>query len=366
MTAGTFTGAAAPLASQSRRTSRKRHHSSIWRRLGRLSPMIASVVIGLAACSSSGSGSDMPAYRTQQAEIDLTRQTYATASEVVAAVAAAQSLQAMPPAALDQLVALSQVARSESGAEEARPQKCFDKRNTRFAAGYTTFGSCAYGDPNGAKLVVVYGDALASMWTTTLERVAAIAGWKVRMFSRASCPVADLQFQDNRTGAPDVACDEFHDTAVEEIDKLQPDLVVTVGNVGRRLVTGDVPTPAQWQDGWVSTFRKLARPGRHVAMIGAIPTWENNDAKCLADHLQDVQACSTERTNTVSEYAEAEKMAAAATGTHFVDVVPWVCADTCQPVIADTIVYYTPSRFTKEYAVYLSGAVAEALETAIG
>jgi hypothetical protein len=311
----------------------------------------------------------MPDYQTEQhaesTETDLTKQTYATNAEVVAAVAAAQSTQALPAGATDQLVAMSQVARSGSNAGEAGPEKCFDKLDAKAPAAYETLGECAYGDPNGSKLTVLYGDSRAMMWASTLERVGATSGWKVRLFARSGCPVADLPFRDTRTGAADATCDEFRATAIEEIKKLHPQLVVTASNV-RSLVTGETPTPAQWQDAWVSTFQKLTQPGTRLAMLGTIPDWDNSDAQCLAAHTRDVQACSTDRANAVSEFFDAEKAAAAAKGAHYVDTVPWVCAEKCQPVIADTIVYYTPSKFTKRYADYLSGAVAEALAPVTG
>ena len=147
-----------------------------------------------------------------------------------------------------------------------------------------------------------------------------------------------------------------------EIRKLHPQLVVTASHAGHRLANGDWPTTSQWQNAWVSTIQKLAQPDTRVAILGAIPNWDNNDARCLAAHTRDVQACSTELANAVSPYFDAEKAAAAAAGAQYVDTVPWVCAEKCQPVIADNIVYYNPYHFTKEYADYLSGAVADALK----
>lgn len=311
----------------------------------------------------------MPAYRTsetvQNTAPDLTKQTYATTAQVLAAVAAAQQTQSLPPAARDQLVALSQIAKSKIGGIEEGPDNCFDERETPSTRGSASLGRCAYGDPNGTKLMVIYGDSRAAMWASTLERVAAVSGWKVRVFSRSGCPAADLRFRNNATGAPDSDCDTFHSIALEEIGKLHPQLVVTASYPRHRLAGGEMPTPAQWQDAWVSTFQKLAQPGTQMAMLGAIPTWDTSDALCLVAHLSDIQACSADPADAVSKYSEAERAAASTAGVHYVDTVPWVCAERCQPIIADTVVYYDPFRFTKQYAVYLSGAVAESLTPAM-
>jgi hypothetical protein len=49
----------------------------------------------------------------------------------------------------------------------------------------------------------------------------------------------------------------------------------------------------------------------------------------------------------------------------YVDAVPWVWAEKCEPVISDIVVYYNPYHFTKKYADHLSGAVADALKPAM-
>ena len=277
-----------------------------------------------------------------------------TTDQVLAAVAAAQQTQV-----------LSDAAAATVFTDPDGPEDCFDVRQTHVTTTDTMFGECAYGDPKGTKHMVIYGDSRAPTWSATLERVAAISGWQVRVFAKGGCPVADLKYENIETGAPDTDCDTFHSTAVDEIRKLHPQLVVTASNAGHTLANGDMPTTTQWQDAWVSTFQKLAQPGTRLAILGAIPNWDNNGVGCLAAHTRDVQACSTERANAVSPYFDAERAAASAAGALYVDTVPWVCAEKCEPVISDIVVYYDPYHFTKKYAVYLSGAVADALKPAM-
>ena len=328
-----------------------------------MTAMLAALTIAIAACSPPGT--DMPKSHTERPTYQpngskdsyLTKQSYAGPDQVLAAVAAAQQTQVLSDDAGAHLAELSQPHKDG-------PEECFGVRETHVTTTDTTLGECAYGDPNGTKQMVIYGDSRAPMWATTLERVAAISGWQVRVFTKGGCPPADLQFQSIETHKPDLDCDTFHSTAVDEIRKLHPQLVVTTSNK-HALANGDMPTTSQWQDAWVSTFQKLAQPGTRLAMLGAIPTWDNDDARCLAAHTRDVQACSTERANAVSPYFDAERAAASAVGAQYVDTVPWVCAEKCEPVISDIVVYYDPHHFTKKYADYLSGAVADALKPAM-
>jgi hypothetical protein len=60
-----------------------------------------------------------------------------------------------------------------------------------------------------------------------------------------------------------------------------------------------------------------------------------------------------------------EKAAAATAGAPYVDTVPWACADTCQPVVADTRVFGEGYNFTESYVVYLTGALEEAIKPAL-
>ena len=345
-------------------TTTESHKAATWRPGRRMTAMLAALTIVLAACSTSP-GTDMPNYRNQptrdpngSTNTYLTQQKYATTDQVLAAVATAQQTQVLSDAAAAHLVELNRP-------HQDGPEECFDVRKTKVATTDTELGECAYGDPKGTKQMVLLGDSRAPMWAATLERVAAITGWQVRVFARGGCPAADLQYQSNYTHAPDPQCDTFHSTAVDEIRKLHPQLVVTASYAGHTLANGDMPTTSQWQDAWVSTFQELAQPGTRVAILGAIPSWDNNDARCLAAHTRDVQACSTERANAVSPFFDAERAAASAAGALYVDTVPWVCAEKCEPVISDIVLYYDPYHFTKKYADYLSGAVAEALKPAM-
>lgn len=328
----------------------------------RTTAMLAALTTVLVACSTSPV-TDMPAYLSNEPTAsDSTERSYAsyaypTTDQVLAAVAAAQHTHVLSDVAAAQLATMSETSDN--------PEHCLDQRQTNVATINTMFGECAYGDPNGMKQIVLYGDSRAPMWAATLERVAAISGWQVRVFAKGGCPGPELQYQNNQTKALDSDCDTFHSTAVEEIRKLHPQLVIATSHARHRLANGDWPTTAQWHDAWVSTLQKLAQPGTKVAILGAIPDWDNNDAQCLAAHTRDIQACSTARANAVSPFFDAERAAAAAAGALYVDTVPWVCAETCLPVISDIVVYYDPHHFTKKYAVFLSGAVADALKPAM-
>jgi hypothetical protein len=277
--------------------------------------------------------------------------TYPTTAQVLDSVKAARDIHDLPNAA-----AAALTKQDPAGAVHS-----FECRPVSNPSSADWFGQCAFGDPAGTKLMVMYGDSRASMWTAALEGVAAQNGWKLRAYGLGGCPAPDMQFMSNETNSPNHACDLFHDSAVAEITAQHPDLIIVTSGAGNRLIDGNFPSPAQWTDGWVSMLNKLGATGARLAMLGDIPVWPNDDARCLAAHSRDVQVCSTDAASGVPPTLDSEQAAATTAKALYVATVPWVCADRCEPVIGDKVVYFNQYHFTGSYAASLTGAVGAAL-----
>ena len=314
------------------------------------SAMLVALTAGLLACSSAKVPDARPAALEDTSPP-------ATTAQVLEAVKAAQQVQTLS----------DKVAASLPNADDAGAQNCFDRSDTHNPTKAEFFGECAFGDPHGTKLMVIYGDSRAVMWSAPLESIAAKNGWKLRMYGFGGCSVADIELMSWETHAPDKECDTFRSAAISQIRALHPNLVITTSVGNQLLPDGSAqPTPTQLQDAWVSTFQKLAQPETRLAMIAPIPSWPNDDARCLAAHARDVQACSVPAAQDEAKDAEAPQSAAAsAAGAVFVSPRPWVCAEKCEPVIADIRVYRERYHFSRTYAMYLTGALGAALQPAM-
>ena len=327
--------------------------------------ILVAVALGLAACSAPGHGDT--AATSPQNEPPLAQRTYATTAQVLDAVKAARDIQTLPAATAAQL--------TKSNFAEA--QHGFDCK-PKPAVPSVHFGECTYGDPQGTKLMVMYGDSHADTWAAALEGVAAKHGWKLRVFSEGGCPAPELHYIAYYTRSPYLDCDKFHDGATQAIRELHPD-VVLVTSIGGLLVDGSWPTSTLWHDAWVSTFQKLTQPGTRLVLLANLPSWKNNDVRCLAAHVNDVQSCSAAVADATEGGGKAgpaggtgpysqgdEQSAAAAVGANYVSPQPWICSDRCEPVIADRAVYQDISHLTQAYAEYLTGALGEALQPVLG
>jgi hypothetical protein len=317
---------------------------------------LAAAAAVVAACSTggaSGNGSGGSSGGNSTDNLN-TSAPFTTTVEVLDAVKAAQNLTTVPDS----------VAAGLAREDNDPPKPYFDCKTVPAADNPTDanpFGQCAWGDPKGSKLMVIYGDSHAPMWHTALAAVGAKQGWKVRAFSLGGCPVPDLQFWSYQSNAPYTKCDEFRASVIPAIKAMHPDLLIMTSISDQLLADQSRPTPEQWQDGWASTFNKLSQPGTKYAILGDIPVWKNNDARCLAAHLKAVQDCSAPIATATPKNIPAEQAAAERIGALYIPTVPWICAETCQPVIASIRVFNNQYHLTRSYVLYLAGAVSEAL-----
>jgi hypothetical protein len=314
--------------------------------------MIAVAAVVLSACSTSN-GPAAP----QGASADSER-TFATTARVLEAVKAAQSINDLPDSVgfltkADWPMAKGQF---ECHSVDNLPANIVDPNRS-------VFGECAAGAEHGTKLMVTFGDSRAGMWGAALEDIAAKNGYQLRSFHMGNCPPLDLHFFGYEKGAPDEDCYQFRQSAIAAIRNLHPDLVIVTSFSTHMLADRSQPTAAQWQKGWESTLRELTQPGTRLVMIGDIPDWEKDGARCLAGHVTAVQKCSVPISEgTPSGNLGAERAAASAAGALYIPTLSWVCADRCEPVIADIRVYQDRFHFTDSYTVYLTGALGEALK----
>lgn len=329
--------------------------------------VIAVLSLMLTACSpAKDSGERQPsAPEWGQTESSLPvaspQKTYATTAQVLEAVKAAATLQTLSPAAMRALQNSAYSGPKEKSPEFADARNGFSCHDKPQDPPSTRFGACEFGDPSpGAqKLMVLFGDSHATMWGAALEGVAAKNGYRLKIFSLGGCPAPDLEYV-KQDGGPYPECQKFHAEAFSAIRELRPNLVIATSVQGR-LADGSRPRGDQLRDGWVSTLNKLAEPGTRTAVIGALPFWPDSDSRCLAAHVKDIQRCSAPLARAAQPTGE-EAAAAQLVGGLYIPTDPWICAEQCEPVINDQIVFQDPSHLTQTYSTYLTGALDEALK----
>jgi len=226
-----------------------------------------------------------------------------------------------------------------------------------------TLPDCSFGDPNGSKTMVLFGDSHAAMWFSILDSIASKAHWKLVWVGKSACPVGLLSVMNpaQSTPSPYVACDNFHRFSVGLINRIHPNLLI-VSQEPELSASGKVFTRKQWQRGLLDTFDRLTIPKSRILVLGNIPTLRADPPTCLSQHTTDIQACSAPLRAYLVNYNRAEQTAATSVGGRYVDMTPWFCSRTCTAVVGKYEVYINADHVTKVYTFALGEVLAKALQ----
>jgi len=228
----------------------------------------------------------------------------------------------------------------------------------------TRVPACTFGDPKGSHTMVIYGDSHAGQWFTALELAADAAHWKLVYLGKGDCPANNLPYANPAGfGSPTgtfTQCNQFHRFAITRIRGLHPDLVVITEEY-RTKPDGDYYSSREWTAGLERTITSLGVPPSDVTILGNQPILPQSGPQCLSQHADDVQACSVRLSGYVPLYNEAERKAAASSGSAYVSVIPWFCSSTCTAVIGKYEVYFDDWHITRTYSLYLSLVLGDAL-----
>ena len=241
----------------------------------------------------------------------------------------------------------------------------------------TTAPGCVYGDQNGARTVVVWGDSHAWMWLPALDAIGRSSQTRIVQFNKSSCGPPDMRIWLDRLRRAYTECDDFRGFVEGRIEALHPDVVVLTGAAkGVRLLEGDHGTPQGVEDAWATglatTLRAIAPYAGRTIVLGDIAYPAQEPADCLSAHANDPHACDTPRSGSMDEYGlptgvfddhnRREQQVAEQTGAGYVSVTRWLCTDSvCPAVIGGLAVYRDSFHVSPDYAYWLSNALGTAM-----
>jgi hypothetical protein len=87
-------------------------------------------------------------------------------------------------------------------------------------------GDCVYGDPAGARTVVLFGDSHAEQWEPAFAEAGKRQGWRVINWTKSACPAAQLSISNPQLNRQYVECDQWREQTLRKITDLKPDLVI--------------------------------------------------------------------------------------------------------------------------------------------
>lgn len=223
--------------------------------------------------------------------------------------------------------------------------------------------TCPVGPEDGPRIVLM-GDSQAGMWWPAVRQLAEEAGWRAYPIIRTACSPVDVLTWHSKAAEADRDCQAWREWALTQIAKLQPDLAVVsyrgsymaVGSDGKPL-EGDANDLATKQ-GLESTLGRLGQVSERVVQLHDSPRG-GDPVACLDAPEASLSSCALPYPDDTERANELNERAAAASGSEFVDLTSWFCAEgTCPLVIDDIVVYFTPGHITRTMAEHLAPALA--------
>jgi hypothetical protein len=226
---------------------------------------------------------------------------------------------------------------------------------------------CAYGDPEGARTAVLYGDSHAAQWLPALDRYARDQGWRLEYHTKAACSPVLLPFWERTLRRAYDECFDWREAVLRRITKGSPDVVFVGSSRDYELFDGGNVVQTRdvyplWQQGLTEALRALDAAAGRVVLLAETPFINYDPVDCLADPK--VSGCDPPRSAVVdAEYAAVEAAAAEAAGADIVSINDLLCPGTTCPVQVDgTVVFRDSHHVTATYMASLSEPIGNLLE----
>ncbi|WP_335988780.1 acyltransferase family protein [Glycomyces sp. MUSA5-2] len=223
---------------------------------------------------------------------------------------------------------------------------------------------CWYGDPDGDKTVVLFGDSHAAQWFPALNQLAEASGWRLLVQTKANCSVPAVDTYDPYLKREYTECPEWKDGVYDLLDEVQPDVVVAAA-WDKKDILADDPQQA-WVDGWTESVERLQDTGAEVYYLADSPDVQINVPDCLTSHPEAATECVADLDDSVIDppRREATSAAVAEAGATVVDPIPWICdtdGGTCPVIVGDLLVYRDANHLTARFVAELAPQLAAAI-----
>jgi peptidoglycan/LPS O-acetylase OafA/YrhL len=231
---------------------------------------------------------------------------------------------------------------------------------------------CVMGDTTSSTTVALVGDSHAAMWTPTFQQIATQRHWRLEMLAKGACPLLDLPVTNPMSRLAELFehCAEWRAQIVNRLEAERPRLIVLSlwrGYGTAESLSGYRAYDAAWIDGVTRMVHRLRATGAQVLVLGPIPDPHFHVPVCLSGYLDDVQACTPDRSTAVNESGiAAEAAATEAGGGQYASTTDLFCTtEHCPVIVGNTLVYVDENHMTLAYARQLAPAIGALTDRAL-
>ena len=275
--------------------------------------------------------------------------------------------------------ALEEQAKPQETAVAVRPNplRAREDRSRMFYDGClvgitgTNSNRCLYGDPEGTKTLILFGDSHAMQYFSPLEKLAQENNWRLIALTKAECTPGEVRIRSMVEEREYTQCQEWREKTLERIEEAGDRAMVVMsgdtaytpyGPDGEEL-SGAAAAKAM-EESYLKTIDRIHKAGLQVTVIRDTPASASDVPSCVSEALQNLDRCSFERVqdpNLEFDVRAAEKSPYA----YLIDITDEICpGDVCRAVIGNALVYRDKTHLTATFARTLSPWIGEGLKQA--
>ena len=221
---------------------------------------------------------------------------------------------------------------------------------------------CPRGDTDGDKTLVLIGDSHARQWVPPLDALAKRYGYTAYFLIREGCPSSDVTPWMVH-GGPSTDCEAFQEWAREQVEEMQPEVVLLGSEANRRgftsddgeLVNDEETMATMYREGMEREVDYLSPNAGRVIVIGDPPAVIEHPGQCLSERDATLKDCLSKQDKVSLTYIDALRQAARNKGVQFVETAAWFCwNDLCPSVVGQYIAHRDRTHVSQTYAAYLA------------
>ena len=234
----------------------------------------------------------------------------------------------------------------------------------------TTVGPCVFGKRDARRSVAVVGDSYAVAYMP-MVREAFGKDHRIVQLTMQECPPVATP-TNHFSGESFPGCSVFKSDVRDQIQIVDPDIVLVASSYAYLGVEGVLPSGARGQDALVELadgmrayIQPLVAPGRRVIIIapppGAVPLQQ-----CVTAFAR-VEDCVSAPPLSWQQFSSMERVVADDVGAEFVDTLDWFCVrGRCPGLVGSSAVYVDGGHLTRGFASLLGPVLRQAVrQTAV-
>ncbi|KQM17641.1 hypothetical protein ASF83_00465 [Plantibacter sp. Leaf171] len=227
--------------------------------------------------------------------------------------------------------------------------------------------SCVVGDSAASRSVVLVGDSIAMTYSSALRKLATKMDFTLRIFAKPGCPAAEMTVL-STDGSVYSQCDDFRSQVLDEVQRLQPDLILMASARDFNLAPGSTLKPQEaLAQGWTQTLERVSS----VAPVAILtPPVDGPETAVCANRFNGPADCGTGVSKEWLVNLSTTSAAARPFGATVIDTAAWFCTldGVCPAVVDGTVVRRDRTHLTVEYSEslvpLLDGWLSQMLEAA--